>query len=409
MSAFNILTITQITSYLKSYIDENPKLSGIYVRGEITNFKGNYYSGHFYFTLKDEASEISCVMFKNYAERLRFPLKDGMVIIARCDLSVYQKSGSCQLYVYDAQPDGVGSEFLAIEELKAKLSAEGLFDIEHKKPIPYFPERIGVVTSAQGAAIHDIENVLKRRWPIAKIILTPVLVQGEFAPQHLVDALKIQDSRIKPDVIIIGRGGGSAEDLFAFNNEELARTIYNCKTPIISAVGHEVDYSISDFVADLRAATPSAAAELVAPDINEITQILDSNLNQLKRWVVDKCRYYDDKIENCFFDIKSSVYSKIQNDEKICIEIDKEILRNTKNILSKKQEKLLYEIVKLDKNNPAAMLKKTNYIIDKHGKKIKSINDISIGDNITILLNDGAANAKITEKKSGVVLNEKES
>ena len=272
MAAFNILTITQITSYLKSYIDENPKLSGIYVRGEITNYKGNYYSGHLYFTLKDASSEISCVMFKSYAERLRFTLKDGMSVIARCDLSVYQKTGSCQLYVYDAQPDGIGAEFLAIEELKAKLSSEGLFDIEHKKPIPYFPERIGVITSAQGAAIHDIENVLNRRWPIAKIILTPVLVQGETAAYQLRKALEIQDTKIKPDVIIIGRGGGSAEDLFAFNDESLARAIYKCNTPIISAVGHEVDYSISDFVADLRAATPSAAAELVAPDINDIRQ-----------------------------------------------------------------------------------------------------------------------------------------
>lgn len=403
MAAFNILTITQITSYLKSYIDENPRLSGIYVRGEITNYKGNYYSGHLYFTLKDASSEISCVMFKSYAERLRFTLKDGMSVIARCDLSVYQKTGSCQLYVYDAQPDGIGAEFLAIEELKAKLSAEGLFDIEHKKPIPYFPERIGVITSAQGAAIHDIENVLNRRWPIAKIILTPVLVQGETAAYQLRKALEIQDTKIKPDVIIIGRGGGSAEDLFAFNDESLARAIYKCNTPIISAVGHEVDYSISDFVADLRAATPSAAAEIVAPDINDIRQILDSNISDLRKQIVNRYKFYEDKIVIFNSGLKNSLDIKIADCENYYNEKREKLIGNIENIISKKRETLSYEVIKLDKNNPAAMLKKTVSVVEKSGKRIKSTNDVLVGDDLDIFFSDGKVKAKVTEKKLGGV------
>ena len=255
LAGFNILTVTQITSYLKSYIDENKKLSGIYIKGEITDFKVNFYSGHFYFTLKDSGAEISCVMFRSYAERIRFMPQNGMSVIVRCDLSVYQKACSCQLYVYDIQPDGLGAKHLAFEQLKSKLESEGLFDAQFKKTLPQYPERIGVITSANGAAFQDIINVLSRRWPVAKIILTPVSVQGEDAPAQILSALIKQDNVIKPDVIILGRGGGSSEDLSAFNDEALARAVFACKTPVVSAVGHETDFSICDFVADFRAPT----------------------------------------------------------------------------------------------------------------------------------------------------------
>ena len=292
MAGFTILTVTQITSYLKSYIDENKKLSGVYIKGEINNFKANFYSGHFYFSLKDESAEISCVMFKSYAERIRFMPKDGMSVIVRCDLSVYQKACSCQLYVYDIQPDGIGAKHLAFEQLKEKLEKEGLFDAQYKKSLPKYPERIGVITSENGAALHDIINVLTRRWPFAKIVLTPVSVQGENSPKQLIAALKKQDNEIKPDLIIIGRGGGSSEDLSAFNDEELARTIFTSKTPIISAVGHETDFSICDFVADLRAPRPSAAAELASPDINSLRQTIDGNLEWMKDYLSRKCDNY---------------------------------------------------------------------------------------------------------------------
>jgi len=250
VAGFNILTVSQITAYLKSYLDENKKLSGIYIKGEITDFKANFYSGHFYFSLKDQNSEINCVMFKSYAERIRFLPKDGMSVIVRCDLSVYQKSCSCQLYVYDIQPEGLGAKHLAFEQLKEKLEKEGLFDAQYKKDIPPYPEKIGVITSAYGAALQDIINVLSRRWPVTKIVLTPVSVQGEDAPEQLLKAVKKQDALVRPEVIIIGRGGGSSEDLSAFNDEKLARAIFECNTPVISAVGHETDFSICDFVAE---------------------------------------------------------------------------------------------------------------------------------------------------------------
>lgn len=403
MAGFNILTVTQITSYLKSYIDENKKLSGIYIKGEITDFKANYYSGHFYFSLKDANSEISCVMFRSYAERIRFMPKDGMSVIVRCDLSVYQKACSCQLYVYDIQPDGLGAKHLAFEQLKEKLEKEGLFDVQKKKSIPVYPEKIGVVTSSNGAALQDIINVLKRRWPVAKIMLTPVSVQGEDAPKQLVTAIKKQDNEIKPDVIIIGRGGGSSEDLSAFNDEELARAIFACKTPVISAVGHETDFSICDFVADLRAPTPSAAAELASPDINALRQTLDDNLEWVKDYLCKKCDKYAEKLNN-LSSVKSKYFTDnfIKTKQNSLKNLNKDMVFAYKNQVNKKQNLLILEVSKLDSNNPAKILKKSVCRIEKDNKKITSADDISVGDNVDIWFSDGKAKALITEKEGGV-------
>ena len=403
MAGFNILTVTQITSYLKSYIDENKKLSGIYIKGEITDFKANYYSGHFYFSLKDANSEISCVMFRSYAERIRFMPKDGMSVIVRCDLSVYQKACSCQLYVYDIQPDGLGAKHLAFEQLKEKLEKEGLFDVQKKKSIPVYPEKIGVVTSSSGAALQDIINVLKRRWPVARIMLTPVSVQGEDAPKQLVTAIKKQDNEIKPDVIIIGRGGGSSEDLSAFNDEELARAIFACKTPVISAVGHETDFSICDFVADLRAPTPSAAAELASPDINALRQTLDDNLEWVKDYLCKKCDKYAEKLNN-FSSVKSKYFTGnfIKTKQNSLENLNKDMAFAYKNQVNKKQNLLILEVSKLDSNNPAKILKKAVCRIEKDNKNITSADDISVGDNVDIWFSDGKAKALITEKEGGV-------
>jgi len=312
VAGFNILTVTQITAYLKSYIDENKKLSGIYIKGEITDFKANFYSGHYYFSLKDSGAEINCVMFRSYAERIRFMPENGMSVIVRCDLSVYQKACSCQLYVYDIQPEGLGAKQLAFEQLKAKLESEGLFDAQNKKAIPQYPEKIGVITSANGAALQDIINVLKRRWPVARIMLTPVSVQGEDSPKQLASAIRKQNEIIKPDVIIIGRGGGSSEDLSAFNDEELARAIFACKIPVISAVGHETDFSICDFVADLRAPTPSAAAELASPDINNLRQVFDDNIDWMRDYISKKRDKYTDILNN--FKCVKSGYLQINSE-----------------------------------------------------------------------------------------------
>lgn len=403
MAGFNILTVTQITSYLKSYIDENKKLSGIYIKGEITDFKANYYSGHFYFSLKDASSEISCVMFRSYAERIRFVPKDGMSVIVRCDLSVYQKACSCQLYVYDMQPDGLGAKHLAFEQLKEKLEKEGLFDSQHKKAIPVYPEKIGVVTSSNGAALQDIINVLKRRWPVAKIMLTPVSVQGDDAPKQLVSAIKKQDNEVKPDVIIIGRGGGSSEDLSAFNDEELARAVFACKTPVISAVGHETDFSICDFVADMRAPTPSAAAELASPDINALRQTLDDNLEWVKDYIRKKCDKYADRL-NGFSYVKSKHFTDIfiKSKQNFLDILNNDMVFAYKNQVNKNHNLLIFEVSKLDSNNPAKILKKTVCRIEKDNKKIISANEISIGDNIDIWFSDGKAKALITDKEGGI-------
>lgn len=402
MAGFNILTVSQINSYLKSYIDENKKLSGIYIKGEITDFKTNFYSGHFYFSLKDESSEIRCVMFKSYSERIRFMPKDGMAVIVRCDLSVYQKSCSCQLYVYDIQPDGLGAKHLAFEQLKEKLEKEGLFDPSLKKNLPRYPEKIGVITSATGAAVQDIINVLTRRWPVAKIVLTPVSVQGEDSPKQLLAAVKKQDSEIKPDIIIIGRGGGSSEDLSAFNDEELARAIFSCKTPVISAVGHETDFSICDFVADMRAPTPSAAAELSSPDINSLRQTIDDNLEWMKDYIQRKCDDYADVLDR-FTSVKFERFTdkiispRLENTEKL----KKELVLSYKNLLGNKQNSFIPELSKLDSNNPAKILKKSVCRIELDGKPVVLSNNLSVNDEIDIYFSDGNIKATVTDKKEG--------
>ncbi len=402
MSGFNILTVTQITSYLKSYIDENKKLSGVYIKGEITDFKANFYSGHFYFSLKDSGAEINCVMFRSYAERIRFMPENGMSVIVRCDLSVYQKSCSCQLYVYDIQPEGIGAKHLAFEQLKAKLESEGLFDVKNKKAIPGYPEKIGVITSANGAALQDIINVLKRRWPVAKIMLTPVSVQGEEAPAQLISAVKKQDDIIKPDVIIIGRGGGSSEDLSAFNDENLARTIFFCKTPVISAVGHETDYSICDFVADLRAPTPSAAAELASPDINGLRQTFDDNIEWMKDYLLRKCDKYADFISglnNVKF--KSFTDNFVVNRQKKLDNLCEKNCLLYKNRILDKESKFLFALAKLDSNNPVKIISKSLCRIEKDKKPVSSITETDIGDSIDIYFRDGVLKATVTDKNEG--------
>ena len=257
-----VLSVSQINFFIKSLIEGDGRMRDIYARGEISNFTDHYRSGHLYFSLKDEKSVLKAVMFSSAARRLRFCPKEGMRVIVRGRVAVYEPGGQYQFYVEEMQPDGVGALSLAFEQLKEKLAAEGLFAEEHKRPIPPFPARIGVITSPTGAAVQDIRNILSRRWPAAEIVFCPVLVQGEDAAAQLTAAVKLMNAQKAADVIIIGRGGGSAEDLAAFNDETLARAVFASKIPVISAVGHETDFTICDFVADLRAPTPSAAESL---------------------------------------------------------------------------------------------------------------------------------------------------
>lgn len=265
----DIITVSALNKYVKSILDSDTVLPGLAIRGEITNFVNHYKSGHWYFTLRDENASVKAVMFRQDARRLGFMPKDGMRVLVRCRVSLYEVTGSFQLYVTDLFPDGVGAAQLALEQMKARLEAEGLFAAEHKKPIPAVPQCVGVVTSGTGAALQDIRNVITRRWPITSILLAPVNVQGESAAEEICNGITALDKSGKVDVILVARGGGSREDLWVFNDEQIARTAYACKTPLISAIGHEIDFCILDFVADMRAPTPSAAAELAVPDGRE--------------------------------------------------------------------------------------------------------------------------------------------
>lgn len=264
----NTLKVSQVNTYIKALLDGSEPLQNIYVEGEISNFKHYQPSGHMYFTLKDEKSQLKCVMFSSNAYRIRFRPENGMCVICRGRISAYEKSGEYQLYAEDMQPVGTGALNLAFEQLKKKLFDEGVCDKSRKKPLPEYPQKIGVVTSGVGAAVQDIKNITSRRYPLAELVIVPTAVQGEKAAPEIVESIKLLDSRGDIDVMIVGRGGGSIEDLWAFNTEEVARAVIACNTPVVSAVGHESDFTICDFVADLRAPTPSAAAELICPDIN---------------------------------------------------------------------------------------------------------------------------------------------
>ena len=276
-----VLTVSQINTYLKSVIDGDENLQNIYVAGEISNFTNHYRTGHFYFTLKDEHAALKAVMFRTAAQRVRFAPEDGMRVIIRGSLSLYERDGVYQLYCEDMQPDGAGALSVAFEQRKKKLAAMGLFDPAHKQPLPELPLRVGVITSPTGAAVHDIQNVLERRFPLAEIVFAPVQVQGELAAPQICEAIAEFNRKKAADVLIVGRGGGSAEDLWAFNEELVAHAVYDSEIPVISAVGHETDTTIIDYVADLAAPTPSAAAELAVPDRREVLFELDKQLDAL--------------------------------------------------------------------------------------------------------------------------------
>ena len=284
-----ILTVSQINGYLKELLDEDVQLKSIYIRGEISNFTNHLRTGHFYFTLKDARTSIKAVMFKWNASRLRFMPQNGMSVIIFGSVQLFERDGICQIICADMQPDGLGALYMAFEQLKERLGREGLFDPGHKKPLPQYPEKIAVVTAKTGAAIQDIIHILSRRWPLGELILCPALVQGEGAPASIVSALQLAET-VSPDVIIVGRGGGSLEDLWAFNDERVARAVYTCRVPVISAVGHETDYTICDLVADLRAPTPSAAAELCAPDISGLRREVAEIAESLNRCLSDRIR-----------------------------------------------------------------------------------------------------------------------
>ncbi|MBQ4510483.1 MAG: exodeoxyribonuclease VII large subunit [Clostridia bacterium] len=391
-------TVTEINDYIKWLIDGEKQLQDIYVIGELSNFK-KHTSGHCYFSLKDEKSEIRAVMFASYARKLNFKPENGMKIVVHARISVYTQGGSYQLYVDSMQPDGLGSLYLAYEQLKERLNREGLFDEAHKKPIPKFPDRIGVITSPTGAAVRDIINVSKRRYPCVKLLLYPTLVQGPEASNELTKAIEYFNIENNVDVIIIGRGGGSIEDLWAFNDECLARAIYNSKIPVISGVGHEIDFTICDFVADVRAATPSAAAEIATVDINEIINALNTFDFRAKNALMGAVSYYRDKLDG----IKSKRIFKmpeiILDAPKMRFSMMVENLKGSMaEINSINRERFANINAKLIALNPMAVLARGyGAIYNQNDEIIKSTKEISVGDNIKVRLHDGSFNASVTE------------
>lgn len=395
----NTITVTQLNTYIKSIIDSDAILNRIFVIGEISNFVHHYKSGHMYMTLKDDKTQIKAVMFAGNASRLRFKPENGMSVICRGRVSIYDKDSSYQLYIDDMQPDGIGALTLAYEQLKLRLENEGLFDSQHKKQIPLYPNKIGVVTSSTGAAVEDIKNITKRRYPVAQLVIAPTIVQGNLAVDDIVKSIKLLDSRSDIDVIIVGRGGGSIEDLWAFNSEEVARAVYECKTPIVSAVGHETDFTICDFVADFRAETPSAAAEKVTPDINSILDFLYNSQIRMKNALnsklereVQRLDYIEnDSVLGDFKDYFSNHYDVIES-------LDYEMKQAYNDKISKNKYQLSVIAGKLNALSPLAVLSRGySAVTDKNNNIVNSAKTLKVGDNIKISFADSSALCTVNE------------
>ena len=389
------VTVSQVNSYIKEKIASDEGLNNLIIKGEISNFK-NHYTGHMYFTLKDDKSLIKCIMFKTYAQRLNFMPKDGMKVFVFGEVSVFERDGIYQVYAKAMQEDGVGALYKQYEKLKQELEEKGYFDISHKKKIPQMPKVIGVLTSQTGSVIRDIINVSTRRNPNVQIRLLPVPVQGQDAAPKIAEGIRFMNKNKLADVLILARGGGSLEDLWPFNEEIVAQAIYESELPIISAVGHETDFSISDFVSDLRAPTPSAAAELAVPDIYEVKQKINGYQNRLKLALNKKYEMLKLRYEKV---ISSSIFkdpTRMINDRAILL--DKNIKRIETAIQNKKQEqkeKYVKLISKLDALSPLKTLARGYSIIEQNGEMVNSVKQLKTGNEIDIKLADGNSKAKI--------------
>lgn len=413
------ISVSQLTRYIKYKIDNDVNLNEVFLKGEISNFKAHS-RGHFYFTLKDEGSRINAIMFASQTKKIKFIPQDGMKVLVTGKISVFEANGGYQIYVNEMLEDGVGNLYIAYEQLKKKLENEGLFNKDHKKEIPHIPKRVGVVTAPTGAAIKDIISTIKRRWPLTEIYLFPSLVQGEDAKEDIVKQIKKAENFYLPlDTLIVGRGGGSIEDLWPFNEEIVARAIYECKVPTISAVGHEIDFTIADFVADLRAPTPTGAAEMAVPQLSDMKNYLNqvnirlnntinNKINNNKRKLNDimarnifknpmiiyekKELYFDSILERLKFSLKSLTSAK----EKELIKVKNSyILKNPHQLLEKKGNKYLQLVSKLETLSPLLTLQRGYTMTKKEGKVITKSTDVKKKDIIEIVFSDGSVNAEI--------------
>lgn len=395
----NVLTVSQLNLYIKSTFDADKNLENVFLSGEISNFTDHYQSGHLYFSLKDDKCVIKAMMFSSFAKRIKFKPQNGMKVILRGRVSVYEPSGIYQIYVEDMQPEGLGALNLAFEQLKEKLSKEGLFDEQRKKPLPQYPQKIGVITSDTGAVFWDIQNILKRRFPLAEIVFRPTLVQGQLASGKIIDAINEFNKDSLCDVLIIARGGGSIEDLWAFNDEALARTIANSEIPIVSAVGHETDFTICDFVADLRAPTPSAAAELVVPDIKNLISYLEYNLSYISSMTLCKINDYKKNIDDL---TKRGMFNSPQNilsGKKVVVDaLSGSLKLSFKDSFYNNKEKFLFLASKLDALSPLKLMTAGYSVaVNNENKIVNSVNDVKINDNISLIVSDGKVLCEVKE------------
>lgn len=385
-----VITVGQLNRYVKSLLEGNPHLADVYISGEISNFTNHYKSGHLYLSLKDDQALVKAVMFRGAASRLKFTPENGMKVIVRARVSLYEKDGAYQIYIEEMQPDGVGALQLAYEQLKARLAAEGLFDESRKRPLPRYPSRIGVITSPTGAAVRDILNILGRRYPLAEVVMVPVLVQGDGAPPQLCRALQLLNERQAADVIIIGRGGGSIEELWAFNDERVARAVAGSRIPVISAVGHETDFTICDFAADLRAPTPSAAAELAVPDQNEL-QVRLLHLRQRAAAAAEH-RLREDTQRLLHLRQKRCLASPLYAVEEQGMRLDyltRRFSGAAQMRIGEGQRRLAASAAKLDALSPLKVLSRGYAIAYKGEAAVTSVKEIAAGDRLRLQLCDG--------------------
>lgn len=396
----NILTVTQLNEYVKMILDRDPMLVSVYIKGEISNFV-NHRTGHFYFTLKDEGGAIKAVMFKSSNAKLKFLPENGMKVIVHGRVSGFVRGGDYQLYADDMEPDGVGSLYIRYEQLKKKLEAEGLFDRARKRPLPKIPSRVGIITSPTGAAVRDMINVTGRRFPFAKIVLYPSLVQGDGAPEQLIRALKYFNDTQSADVIIIGRGGGSIEDLWAFNDEALARAVASSKIPVISAVGHETDFTICDFAADMRAPTPSAAAELAVPDTTELKRKFTNVISRMELSLTKKLEASKRRLD-------AASKSRALSSPKYMIEDKRMLLLNASErmdsafcmLFEKKKQQFALKTARLEALNPMSVISRGySAVFLGDGTLVKSVGQVKEGDAFAFRTGDGEVGGVVTSVK----------
>jgi exodeoxyribonuclease VII large subunit len=372
-----ILSVSELTAYLQDKIESDPRLSNLWLRGEVSNVKKPA-SGHLYFTLKDENTLLKCIIFRSYCTRLQFQLEDGMQVIVRGNLGIYGRSGQYQLYVQEVQLYGTGSLHMAYEQLKNKLSKEGLFDAIYKKKLPFCPKRIGIVTSKSGAVLRDIINVISRRFSGVKLFVVPVAVQGENAPDEIAEGIRLLNKFQKPEVIVVARGGGSIEELWAFNTEKVARAIFDSQIPVISAVGHETDYTIADFVSDLRTPTPSAAAEIIVPSRSELQERVRSLSLRLNGTIISNLKESQERINSSIIRLNNAIT----------------------NLIIKKENMLSSSVRAFNNLNPLKVLERGYSVCYKEdGRILKDSKDVSLGDNVKVMLAKGSLFCYVDSKE----------